>query len=551
LGGTGVAAVLVALLLCTWGPERSLRGMGWVARGGTALLSRAGKAGQLAGIENWERSALSGVKGGHAVSSGAGDDSKRDQLAMVQQWEDQTLSGRRHRAAVAQQEEREGGGQQQAVAAEKAPVSAQTAAARAASQAATANDGRRRQQLDVLPESSGGDEAAADPRGKYGFLEGMKKPEGGSSCCHAACNGVKNSADYHCGCCTGAAQPVAAAAARASPAGSKSATTLGGGLGKEAARSHTPEGAMSSLAAQREEAKSRQLVKKAARESSEAKKLVRYAQGVAQRIIAERAMDAMKGWLAKHKEAVARSKHSTHRAMLAGGAKASDGQLLKGELGRVRSDAARLESSGELGKRAFSVLAGDLKAAQEVGEKIAAEHHAKSAAETKPAVAPKPAPAPKPAAPRAVKAEAPEAKIRREYDAWRKTQVHDYVDSHNLFSASEFCNSRDNTDHPTVSELVKLFGPQWHSMTLRDPEVASLAAVTPCLAALGAAPASGIAPKAAYDAAWSHGALKGKEDAVRKCAGGDTGACAAIAKDPVALRALKHLIPKKLLKEHR
>ncbi len=51
--------------------------------------------------------------------------------------------------------------------------------------------------------------------------------------------------------------------------------------------------------------------------------------------------------------------------------------------------------------------------------------------------------------------------IREEYASWRKDHVHEYMEEHNLFSANEFCNSRKNVAHPSVSDLIQLFGPQW------------------------------------------------------------------------------------------
>ncbi len=52
-------------------------------------------------------------------------------------------------------------------------------------------------------------------------------------------------------------------------------------------------------------------------------------------------------------------------------------------------------------------------------------------------------------------------RIREEYAKWRKDHVNEYVEEHNLYSANDFCNSRKNVAHPSVSDLIQLFGPQW------------------------------------------------------------------------------------------
>ncbi len=58
--------------------------------------------------------------------------------------------------------------------------------------------------------------------------------------------------------------------------------------------------------------------------------------------------------------------------------------------------------------------------------------------------------------------------MREEYAAWRKDHVQEYMEEHNLFSANEFCNSRKNVAHPSVSDLIQLFGPQWKVRTCQE-----------------------------------------------------------------------------------
>jgi len=129
--------------------------------------------------------------------------------------------------------------------------------------------------------------------------------------------------------------------------------------------------------------------------------------------------------------------------------------------------------------------------------------------------------------------------IRNEFGKWRKSQLTTYAQEHDLYTKTQYCNSRATAHSPSISELQRAFGSDWQDV---PPRVASLAAVNGCMEALGLR-ARQSTPKSL----WKHGALKGKADAVRECAHGNNKACVQIADSPDAMKELKHMIPKQAL----
>lgn len=127
--------------------------------------------------------------------------------------------------------------------------------------------------------------------------------------------------------------------------------------------------------------------------------------------------------------------------------------------------------------------------------------------------------------------------IRSEFKQWRTSQLKAYATEHDLYTKSQFCNSRATAHSPSMAELERAFGPDWQSV---PPRVASLAAVNGCMEALGL---RARAASRTHVSLWNTGALKGKANDVVACAHGDNKACEVIAHSPGALRGLKHLIP--------
>jgi hypothetical protein len=546
----GVALALGLSLLAGIGREGA----------GTDLLST--RATGVAGIERWEKQALSGgSKGGldGEAATAMGREGRgtraRDVEAMVQEWEDKTLSGRKGSLGAAESAE---GREQHSI-------------PRSAGDGTRARGMRKKEHHEAMArradvESQASATAARAPAP-------IQEPAVASAPVREAEPTTSSSSSSS-----------ASRQEQSSSEGSKSSRMVPTMRQDEAPRVPRAAPAVSAKPAAAGSAAAvvvdRELDSKAKEEERKASQLVSYADRVAQRIIKEKALDAMKRWLSEQRQRVAeqrekhaastqgsstrskghldRAKHSVHRAAVHGGASSINGdeEMLERVLDEVQDDTRRLDQGdGVERKDAMAELTADVREAKRVGERVAEDKQAKRAAEPKapvaaaaadgakaaPAKSAKDVPVPKPAAKKTQ-----DERIRQEYEAWRKSEVHDYAKEHNLFSANEFCNSRQNADHPTVGEMIKLFGDQWRTMALSNPEVATLAAVSPCLSALGVE-TPGVATKSVYAQAWKKGPLAGKEGAVKKCAGGDRKACVEIAKDPEALRELKTLIPHKLI----
>lgn len=517
-----------------------------LGRGSPPPVLLSGKSDQLAGIDQWENKALdarpSAVEGGR----GSNKTPKARQVeVMVQDWEDRTLSGRKNSKPISA-EPRELARAPQAPLPQHLQVAAPAAAPAAVvyrgSAAPRANAREQHQQ-----------QARAVTLAKAALRVGKAKGDsapasssvGGNSKAH-----VRREAAL-------ASMPKAHALQAAAAATSLSPKDRLAAPGKGGASRHGEAGGSNDA---------RKLNAKAEEEESKASQLVGYADKVAQRIIKDKALDAMKRWLGEQRRRVAEQRktatttartvssslgmHSNHRGVKdvdRGGdvkgirpvVQGGEAERLKGVLDRVEDDTRRLGRGDTRDKRIVLELTRDVIEAKRVGEMVERERDAAPVVALKKAAKPAAPPA-KPNPPATL-----EETIRTKYDAWRKNRVDDYAKDHNLFSANEFCNSRQNADHPTVGELVKLFGDQWRTMAVTNPEVATLAAVSPCLAALGVE-TPGVASKSVYAQAWSKGPLAGREGDVKRCAGGDRAACVAIAKDPAALRELKALIPEKL-----
>ena len=126
-------------------------------------------------------------------------------------------------------------------------------------------------------------------------------------------------------------------------------------------------------------------------------------------------------------------------------------------------------------------------------------------------------------------------KIRDQFKQWRTSKLTHYATEHELYTKTQFCNSRATAHSPSIAELQAAFGSDWQDV---PPRVASLAAVNGCMEALGLR-----ARDSAPSDVWDKGPLMGKAGEVRSCAHGDHKACKAIADSPDALRQLKHMIP--------
>ena len=101
-------------------------------------------------------------------------------------------------------------------------------------------------------------------------------------------------------------------------------------------------------------------------------------------------------------------------------------------------------------------------------------------------------------------------KIRNEFAEWSTSKLKTYAKDHDLFTKTQFCNSRAVAHNPSFTELRRAFGPDWRDV---PPRVASLAAVNSCMEALGLR-----ARQSRPANMWDHGPLKGEADNVRECA---------------------------------
>jgi len=234
--------------------------------------------------------------------------------------------------------------------------------------------------------------------------------------------------------------------------------------------------------------KSQQLKKQATVEDSEASHLVVYAKKLAQKMVKEEALDEMKKWM-KANAATAASNRAERPVLRAS---------------RVRHAHRALAAAHAHAKVRTKVPLTAL--------------HARRSVRMAP------------------KALTEGDKIRNEFGMWRTSQLTTYAHDHDLYTKTQYCNSRATAHSPSISELQRAFGTDWQDV---PPRVASLAAVNGCMEALGLRARHSTAANL-----WEHGALKGKADAVRECAHGNNKACAQIADSPEAMLELKHMIPK-------
>lgn len=109
-------------------------------------------------------------------------------------------------------------------------------------------------------------------------------------------------------------------------------------------------------------------------------------------------------------------------------------------------------------------------------------------------------------------------KIRDEFKSWREERLKTYAAEHDLYTKTQFCNSRATAHSPSIAELQRAFGADWQDV---PPRVASLAAVDGCMQALGLRAKDASTPDV-----WHEGPLKGKAAEVRSCAHGDSQVCA-------------------------
>jgi len=105
------------------------------------------------------------------------------------------------------------------------------------------------------------------------------------------------------------------------------------------------------------------------------------------------------------------------------------------------------------------------------------------------------------------------SKIRDEFQSWHAAKLKTYATEHDLYTKTQFCNSRATAHSPSIAELQRAFGADWQDV---PPRVASLAAVDGCMRALGLRAKDASTPDV-----WDKGPLKGKAAEVRSCAHGD------------------------------
>jgi len=211
--------------------------------------------------------------------------------------------------------------------------------------------------------------------------------------------------------------------------------------------------------------KSQQLKKQATVEDSEASHLVVYAKKLAQKMVKEEALDEMKKWM-KANAATAASNRAERPVLRAS---------------RVRHAHRALAAAHAHAKVRTKVPLTAL--------------HARRSVRMAP------------------KALTEGDKIRNEFGMWRTSQLTTYAHDHDLYTKTQYCNSRATAHSPSISELQRAFGTDWQDV---PPRVASLAAVNGCMEALGLRARHSTAANL-----WEHGALKGKADAVRECAHGN------------------------------
>jgi hypothetical protein len=218
---------------------------------------------------------------------------------------------------------------------------------------------------------------------------------------------------------------------------------------------------------------SRRLKQQAHVEDEQASHLVVFAKKLAQRMVKEEAMDEIKKWMAANaakraaKPRRPESRHAEHK------------------VSRVRRGHRSLQAAHERAGTRRRLPTTALRAKRAVR------------------------PAPKPAT--------EGSKIRDEFQSWRAAKLKTYATEHDLYTKTQFCNSRDTAHSPSIAELQRAFGADWQDV---PPRVASLAAVDGCMQALGLRAKDASTPDV-----WDKGPLKGKAAEVRSCAHGDNQVC--------------------------
>jgi hypothetical protein len=218
---------------------------------------------------------------------------------------------------------------------------------------------------------------------------------------------------------------------------------------------------------------SRRLKQQAHVEDEQASHLVVFAKKLAQRMVKEEAMDEIKKWMAANaaKRAVKPRRpenwHAEHK------------------VSRVRRGHRALQAAHERSGARRRLPTTALRARRAVR------------------------PVPKPAT--------EGSKIRDEFQSWRAAKLKTYATEHDLYTKTQFCNSRATAHSPSIAELQRAFGADWQDV---PPRVASLAAVDGCMQALGLRAKDASTPDV-----WDKGPLKGKAAEVRSCAHGDNQVC--------------------------
>ena len=215
---------------------------------------------------------------------------------------------------------------------------------------------------------------------------------------------------------------------------------------------------------------SRKLKQQAHVEDKEASHLVVFAKKLAQRMVKQEALDEMKKWMAANaakRAAMPRrpeNRHAEHKAS----------SVRRGH----RALHAAHPGAGALHRQPKAAL------------------RARRAAR----------PAPRPTT--------EGGKIRDEFQEWRAAKLKTYATEHDLYTKTQFCNSRATAHSPSLAELQQAFGADWQDV---PPRVASLAAVDGCMQALGLRAKDASTPPDV----WDKGPLQGKAAEVRGCAHGD------------------------------
>ena len=217
-------------------------------------------------------------------------------------------------------------------------------------------------------------------------------------------------------------------------------------------------------------AQSRKLKNQADVEDSQAKHLVVYAKRLAQRMVKQEALDEMKKWMA----AKAADHSNTPRRAMRGPAPLA---RVRGAHGLVKTAQPKIRDNRAAHKVPLTALRAQAAAKP--------PHRPPSEAD----------------------------KIRDEFKLWRTSKLAHYAKEHELYTKTQFCNSRVTAHSPSMAELEAAFGSDWQDV---PPRVASLAAVNGCMEALGLR-----ARDSTPVDIWDKGALKGKAGQVRACAHGD------------------------------